>query len=38
MKNSWGTDGPDKCLDYLSFDDFRHTTLAVEMNKAAYQE
>ena len=38
MKNSWGTDGPYKGLDYLSFDDFRHTTLAVEMNKAAYQE
>ena len=38
MKNSWGTDHPHKGLDYLSFDDFKRTTLAVEMNKTAYQE
>ena len=37
MKNSWGTDGPYKGLDYLSFDDFRSKTLAVEMTKEAYQ-
>ena len=38
MKNSWGTDRPHKGLDYLSFDDFKRTTLAVEMNKTAYLE
>lgn len=38
MKNSWGTDGPYEGLDYLSFDDFREKTLAVEMTKEAYQE
>ena len=38
MKNSWGTDHPHKGLDYLSFDDFKRTTLAVEMNKTAYLE
>ena len=37
MKNSWGTDRPNKGLDYLSFDDFREKTLAVEMTKEAYQ-
>ena len=37
MKNSWGTDGPYKGLDYLSFDDFRSKALAVEMTKEAYQ-
>jgi bleomycin hydrolase len=31
MKNSWGTDGPYKGLDYLSFDDFKTQTLAVEL-------
>ena len=31
MKNSWGTDGPYKGLDYLSFDDFKAQTLAVEL-------
>ncbi len=36
MKNSWGTDGPYKGLDYLSFDDFRDQTLAIEMTKKAY--
>ena len=37
MKNSWGTDRPYKGLDYLSFDDFRRQTLAIEMTKEAYQ-
>ena len=37
MKNSWGTDGPYQGLDYLSFEDFRDQTLAVEMTKKAYQ-
>ena len=37
MKNSWGTDRPYEGLDYLSFDDFRKKTLAVEMTKEAYQ-
>ena len=36
MKNSWGTDRPYKGLDYLSFEDFRRQTLAVEMTKKAY--
>ena len=31
MKNSWGTNRPHKGLDYLSFEKFRHQTLAVEM-------
>ena len=38
MKNSWGTDHPHGGLEYLSFDDFRQQTLAVEMTKNAYQE
>jgi len=37
MKNSWGTDGPHKGLNYLSFEDFREQTLAVEMTREAYQ-
>ena len=36
MKNSWGTDRPYGGLAYLSFDDFRKKTLAVEMTKQAY--
>ena len=36
MKNSWGTDRPYNGLDYLSFDDFRKKTIAVEMTKKAY--
>ena len=36
MKNSWGTDRPHQGLDYLSFEDFREKTLAVEMTKKAY--
>ena len=36
MKNSWGTDRPHQGLDYLSFEDFREETLAVEMTKKAY--
>ena len=38
MKNSWGTDHPNKGLDYLSFDDFREKTLAIEMTKEAYHD
>ena len=37
MKNSWGTDGPHKGLNYLSFEDFREQTLAVEMTREAYR-
>jgi len=36
MKNSWGTDRPHQGLDYLSFEDFREKTLAVEMTKKVY--
>ena len=36
MKNSWGTDRPHQGLDYLSFEDFREETLAVEMPKSIY--
>ena len=36
MKNSWGTNRPHEGLDYLSFDDFRENTIAVEMTKEAY--
>ena len=36
MKNSWGTNRPHNGLDYLSFDDFRKKTIAVEMTKKAY--
>ena len=38
MKNSWGTDRPHKGLDYLSFEEFKEKTLAIEMTKAAYQK
>ena len=31
MKNSWGKNTPYEGLDYLSFDDFRRSTLAVEL-------
>ena len=37
MKNSWGTDRPYGGLDYISFEDFRKNTVAVEMTKEAYQ-
>ena len=37
MKNSWGADGPNKGLAYLSFRKFRKQTLAVEMTKEAYE-
>lgn len=37
MKNSWGKDTPYKGLDYLSFEDFRDQTLAVEMTREAYR-
>jgi bleomycin hydrolase len=33
MKNSWGTNRPHKGLDYLSFNNFRKKTLAVELPK-----
>ena len=36
MKNSWGTNRPHKGLDYLSFEDFRDQTLAVEMTNEAF--
>ena len=36
MKNSWGTDRPHQGLEYLSFEDFREETLAIEMTKKAY--
>ena len=36
MKNSWGTKRRYKGLDYLSFEDFRDQTLAVEMTREAY--
>ena len=38
MKNSWGTNGPYKGLEYLSFEQFRETTVAVEMTNEAYYE
>jgi bleomycin hydrolase len=38
MKNSWGTNGPYKGLEYLSFEQFRKTTVAVEMTNEAYYE
>ncbi len=37
MKNSWGTKRRHKGLDYLSFDDFKAKTLAVEMTREAYE-
>jgi bleomycin hydrolase len=36
MKNSWGKDHGNKGLDYLSFEDFKDQTLAVEMPKTIY--
>ena len=36
MKNSWGTKRPHRGLDFLSFDDFRKQTLAVEMPLAFF--
>ena len=36
MKNSWGTNRPHKGLEYLSFQQFKETTVAVEMTKDAY--
>ena len=38
MKNSWGTDGPYKGLEYISFKHFKEHTVAVEMTKDAYFE
>ena len=37
MKNSWGTNRPHGGLDFLSFEDFRKKTVAIEMTKEAYQ-
>ena len=37
MKNSWGTKRPHGGLEYISFDDFRENTIAVEMTKEAYE-
>ena len=38
MKNSWGTNRPNKGLDYLSFDKFKAQTLAVEMTREAFRQ
>ena len=37
MKNSWGTKRPHRGLDFLSFEDFKRQTLAVEMPKEAFR-
>ena len=37
MKNSWGTEDPYKGLTYLSFEEFRDQTLAIEMPLAFFQ-
>ena len=36
MKNSWGTDGPYKGLEYVSFDDFKRDTRTLVMTKDAF--
>ena len=36
MKNSWGTNRPNGGLEYISFDEFRSETVAIEMTKEAY--
>ena len=36
MKNSWGTNRPHGGLDYVSFEDFKKATVAIEMTKEAY--
>ena len=36
MKNSWGTEGPYKGLEYVSFDDFKDQTRTLVMTKEAY--
>ena len=36
MKNSWGTDGPNKGLEYVPFDYFKKHTVSVVMTKKAY--
>ncbi len=38
MKNSWGINRPYHGLDYISLDQFRKETLAVEMTREAYNE
>jgi bleomycin hydrolase len=35
MKNSWGTNRPHKGLEYVSFDEFRKETLAIELPSSA---
>lgn len=37
MKNSWGTKRPHGGLEYLSLEQFRRQTLAVEMTREAYK-
>jgi len=37
MKNSWGKNRPYGGLEYISFEDFRTSTVAIEMTKEAYQ-
>ena len=36
MKNSWGTKRPHGGLEYISFDDFRKKTIAVELPKECF--
>ena len=36
MKNSWGIDRPYGGLEYISFDQYKKTTIAVEMTKEAF--
>ena len=36
MKNSWGTNRPHGGLEYISFKQFKKSTLAVEMTREAY--
>ena len=36
MKNSWGTDGPYKGLEYVTFDYFKKHTTSIVMTKKAY--
>ena len=36
MKNSWGTEGPNKGLEYVPFDYFKKHTVSVVMTKKAY--
>ncbi len=38
MKNSWGTDRPYNGLEYLSYEDFRKETLAIELPYSSIKE